>query len=176
MEQLCYNNLLELNMSRFIIDGYNLQHQLGYVVKGQPHAHFERGRKEMIAWLRQQLGEKSWELHIVFDAQKSSKSRHRFEDYDAIHVEFALGDSADNRIAQIVQTLPQPRLWTVVSNDHLVRDHASRYQCGVLACQQWIDRLQMKSSFAANKQTLDEKPTKLTSDDAELLRIFQEPK
>src|SRR5947209_7442740 len=84
---------------------------------------FERARERFLDWLADAAGGRAGQLRVVFDARfaplpSSEHTRH------GVRVCFAYGQTADDRIEEILAGERRPDLVTVVSNDNQVREAA----------------------------------------------------
>jgi predicted RNA-binding protein with PIN domain len=124
----------------FLIDGYNLMHAVGLAARSLPAKAFERARERLLDWLADATDGRGEQLRVVFDARSapipSAEYPHR-----GIRVCFAYGQTADDRIEELLAIEKRPEAVTVVSNDSRVREDARRRGCRVLACQEFVDWL-----------------------------------
>lgn len=162
-------------MPTVLIDGYNLMHALGLASRAMPPAEFEKARLRFLNWLADlPIAKTNARIWVVFDAQQgagpSSLQRHR-----RVEFEYAMGQTADDRIEELLQLEADLKDWRVVSNDGRVRLAASRAGARPLSSEQFLD-LANSPPKPTGKQGRGEKPIASLSaaDSAELLEVFQQ--
>ena len=162
---------------RYLIDGYNLMHAIGLVRKNGGETGWLAARRKLLDWLADQLAHRPTDSFIiVFDAQRSlgtlESNLHR-----GVKVLIARGSTADDVIEQMLAEEIFPRQLTVVSNDHRLRDSAWRGDCGWTTCGDFTETVLKTTSPAKPSPKAETKPDVAdASGDAELLRIFSQPK
>jgi uncharacterized protein len=141
---------------RFLIDGYNLMHAVGYVVPKGTETQFHAARLRFLDWLADEIGKVAIkvELRIVFDAQHSKKdlgsSAHR-----GLIVQFSFRETADDLIETLLHRETKPGDVTLVSNDTRLQKAAKRANCKHVACSTFVDWLQQPSGW---KETTPDNP------------------
>lgn len=124
----------------FLIDGYNLMHAVGMASHHMPSKAFERGRERFLDWLATSAAGRAGKLRVIFDAQLAPMPSSEYP-HKGIRVCFAYGQTADDRIEEILAGERRPDLITVVSNDNQVREAARRRKCAVFTCEEFTDWL-----------------------------------
>lgn len=162
----------------YLIDGYNLMHAVGLVTRAVTAKGFERARGRFLDWLADAAGDRAGHLRVIFDARTaplpSSEYGHR-----GVRVNFAYGQTADDRIAELVAGEGRPARLTVVSNDSVVQNDARRRGCRVLACSAFVDwLLEDRPDHTADAPPEPDKPdpTATPDDQAAWLAAFSRPK
>lgn len=161
----------------FLIDGYNLMHSVGMASHKMQAKAFERARERFLDWLADSAQGRVERLRIVFDAQfapfPSTEYPHR-----GVRVHFAYGETADERIEEIISGEQRPELVTVVSNDNQVREAARRRKCGAFTCQEFTDWLIENRSDPKSPSPEPDKPAPnaTPAEMAEWLTAFSKPK
>jgi uncharacterized protein len=165
---------------RFLIDGYNLMHAVGYVVPRSTEAQFHSARTKFLDWLADELKRVPLkvEVRVVFDAQHSKKdlgsSSHR-----GLIVQFSFRETADDLIETLLHREASPQDVTVVSNDGRLQKSAQRAGSKLVACSKFVDWLQQPMGW---KETLptEQSPEKPAFDAAadveQFLDVFNRPK
>lgn len=124
----------------FLIDGYNLMHAIGLVRRGLSGKGFEHARTHFLDWLAGAAQGRKELIRVVFDARSapapSAEYGHR-----GVRVCFAYGETADDRIEELITAEREPKAVTVVSNDGRVQADARRRGCVVQTCQEFVDWL-----------------------------------
>jgi uncharacterized protein len=149
---------------RWLIDGFNLLH----VLPDRPRE-WNAAREWLIRWLPGVMpGSATWKL--ILDARKMPpRVAAAISDERMIYV---AGQSAD---AWIEYFLRHDSAWTVVSNDHRVREAGWRWGKGFLSCQDFIRELELPAtrSSPSTQRPVSDKPETPRSDDLqEWERIF----
>jgi len=124
----------------YLIDGYNLLHAVGLANRSLPAKGLERARTRLLDWLADAIRGRGELLRVVFDAQNSPAASDE-SDHRGVRVRFAFRRTADELIAELVRAEPHPARLAVVSNDTQVQDAGRRRGCGVLSCQEFVDRM-----------------------------------
>src|SRR5438067_1004238 len=100
-------------------------HAVGLAAPALPAKAFERARGRFLDWLADAADGRAERLRVVFDARlapaPSAEYPHR-----GVWVCFAYGQTADDRIEELLAGEPRPGAVAVVSNDGRVREDARR--------------------------------------------------
>jgi predicted RNA-binding protein with PIN domain len=126
----------------YLIDGYNLLYAMG-VLRGRvgPRG-LQKARLRLLGLLGGTYGGEAGEVTVVFDAAGAQAGAAEEEDYQGIHVHFAVRqEQADDLIEHLIQRHSTPRQLTVVSDDHRIQQAARRRQCTALGCLAYLDEL-----------------------------------
>src|ERR1051325_10695314 len=111
----------------FLIDGYNLLHALGMIRKNAGPGGLEAGRRRLLEFLVTAFAADAGQVTIVFDAKQAPRGVKRQQQYHGLHVDFApKGQSADDRIEDLIEQAAEPRTLVVVSNDARLQNAARR--------------------------------------------------
>jgi predicted RNA-binding protein with PIN domain len=129
---------------RYLIDGYNLLHAMGLLRTAGPagpHG-LEKARLGLLGHVRGGHGAGAPAVTVVFDARGAPPGADAEDDYQGVHVRYALHGEADDLIEELVRHDSAPRRLTVVSDDHRVQEAARRRHCVVLGCMDYLDHLE----------------------------------
>ena len=165
---------------RFLIDGYNLMHAVGYVVPKSTESQFHLARLRFLDWLADEVtrvGLKT-QLRIVFDAQHSKKnlgsSAHR-----GLVVQFSFRETADDLIETLLHLETKAADMTLVSNDTRLHQAAKRAGCKIVACSGFVDWLQQPSGWKEtppNEPTQEKPALDAKAEVEQFLDVFSKPK
>jgi uncharacterized protein len=126
----------------YLIDGYNLLHAMG-VLRGRvgPQG-LEKARQRLLGLLLGALGAEASSATIVFDAAGAPAGAEDEQEYQGIHVRFAVHqEQADDLIEDLIHHDSAPKQLTVVSDDHRLQQAARRRHCPVLGCLDFLEEL-----------------------------------
>jgi predicted RNA-binding protein with PIN domain len=127
----------------YLIDGYNLLHAMGLLRGRVGPAGLEKARLGLLGLLRAVYGEEASAVRVVFDAANAPPGAAEEENYQGIHVHFAVQqEQADDLIESMIRHDPAPRQLTVVSDDHRIQRAAQRRHCTVSGCAEYLDWLE----------------------------------
>src|SRR2546429_8677326 len=143
----------------YLIDGYNLLHAMG-VLRGRvgPRG-LEKARQRLLGLLQGALGAEASNATIVFDAAGAPAGAKDEQEYQGIHVRFAVHqEQADDLIEDLIHHDSAPKQLTVVSDDHRLQQAARRRHCPVLGCLDFLKELDR--TRRRHKQKSTEKPEK----------------
>lgn len=127
----------------YLIDGYNLVYALGLAQKRMGPTQLEKARLNLLGLLRGALGDEAAQVTVVFDAASAPPGAREEQDYQGIHVLFAVrDDQADDRIEALIRHHSAPRQLTVVSDDHRLQQAARRRHCVAMRCADFLDLLE----------------------------------
>lgn len=128
---------------RYLIDGYNLMHELGLMPRALPPGGLRKVRHRFLNDLADKLGPTDAHLTtVVFDARDApehlpSETRHK-----GLSVEYADDvDEADDRIEQIIARHSAPKTLSVVSSDRRIRQAARRRRALTLSSDEFWTQL-----------------------------------
>jgi predicted RNA-binding protein with PIN domain len=144
---------------RYLIDGYNLLYAMGLLQgKAGPHG-LEKARLALLGRLFGSYGPDAGRVTVVFDAAHAPPGADPDQDYQGIHVHFAVRREADDLIEDLIRHESAPRQLTVVSDDHRVRQSARRRHCPVLGCLAYLEEVeQWRRRRAAPPDEVPAKP------------------
>jgi predicted RNA-binding protein with PIN domain len=152
---------------RYLIDGYNLLHAMGLLSgKVGPHG-LERARLALLGRLCGDHGEDTGAVTVVFDASRAPPGAVDKEDYQGIHIRYALDCEADEIIENLIQQEATPRQLTIVSDDHRIQQAARRRRCLVSGCLDYLEEMERRRR---RKPTLPEaflKPESISNQEAQ---------
>ncbi len=119
---------------QYLIDGYNLLHQVGLLSGRVGPAKLDKARRALLGHLSGRLGDEAANVTVVFDALRAPPGADEVLEYQGIRVLFSRREEADDLIEELIRRAAAPKLLTVVSNDHRIRDAARRRHCPVAEC------------------------------------------
>jgi predicted RNA-binding protein with PIN domain len=159
----------------FLIDGYNLLHAMGLLRGKVGPTGLEKARLGLLGLLRAAYGEEATTVTVVFDAANAPPGIPRVEEYQGIHICFAVqSEEADDLIERLIRHDSAPRHLTIVSDDHRVQRAAQRRHCTVFSCTQyleWLERHRRERSRSARRAS--PKPERLSEEETQYwLREF----
>jgi uncharacterized protein len=160
----------------YLIDGYNLLHAMGIIPKRTgPHG-LEKARLRLLGLLQSAHRDDPGQVTVIFDAAHAPPGVPEAEDYQGIHVRFAIRhEQADELIESVIQHHSAPKQLIVVSDDHRIQQAARHRHCPVLPCLDYLDELQRRRRRRPQAKMSDEKPaTARGGEDQEWLRAFAE--
>jgi hypothetical protein len=117
----------------YLIDGYNLLHQIGRL-RGRQPANLEAARLDLLRQLQYRFAVEPAEITVVFDARGGNSRGDGRQEYHGIAIRFTHCEEADDLIESMIRTAPVPRELTVVTNDRRIREAARRRECPVREC------------------------------------------
>jgi uncharacterized protein len=160
---------------RYLIDGYNLLHAIGLLVgKVGPHG-LEKARRALLGRLHAAHGAEAASVTVVFDGSRAPPGVAAEDDYQGIHIRYALDSEADDVIEWLIQHEAAPRRLTVVSDDHRLQQAARRRRCVVLGCLDYLEQMQRLRQPKPSSLEPLAKPEAVSEDEAEhWLREFAE--
>lgn len=124
---------------RYLIDGYNLLHAMGLLCgKVGPHG-LEKARLALLGRLCGDHGDDTGAVTVVFDASRAPPDAVAEEDYQGIHIRYALEAEADEVIESLIQQEATPRQLMVVSDDHRIQQAGRRRRCLVRGCLDYLE-------------------------------------
>ncbi|MBX9624572.1 MAG: NYN domain-containing protein [Gemmataceae bacterium] len=123
-----------------LIDGYNLMYAVGLTGPGLPKKGLEKARTRLLDWLADAAGGRADLLRVVFDARQGPFPSAEYG-YRGVRVQFAFGQTADERIDELVHAERVPKAVVVVSNDNAVRAAGTARGCAAWACPEFVDWL-----------------------------------
>ncbi len=100
----------------FLIDGYNLL----YAFPEIPPGSLEEKRKQLLNWLQEHRPQGNNKLTVVFDSHQGMGDKLIGSNFVVL---FTAGETADERISDMVRAAPNPRILVVVSNDKGIQTH-----------------------------------------------------
>ncbi len=152
----------------YLIDGYNLLYAMG-VLRGRvgPHG-LEKARQRLLGLLQGALGAEASNATIVFDAAGAPAGAKEEQEYQEIHVRFAVHqEQADDLIEDLIHHDSAPKQLTVVSDDHRLQQAARRRHCPVLGCLDFLeelDRTRRRQKVKSAKEPEKEIPSRQDMD------------
>jgi hypothetical protein len=106
-----------------------------------PHG-LEKARLALLGRLSGRLGPGATEVTVVFDASGAPPGALPEQNYQGLHIRYALGGEADDLIEDLIRQDSAPQQLTIISDDHRIRDAARRRQCAVLGCLDYLDQVE----------------------------------
>lgn len=130
----------EIPMIHLLIDGYNLLYYL------RQTRDLEKGRNELVDRLHRYQSQKRIQLSVVFDSSEPAGLYPQRQKQGSVEVIFSEGSrSADDWIVQACQA--KPNGYVVVSDDVELRQRVQSYDCIVLSCQEFNDRIRESEAY-----------------------------
>jgi uncharacterized protein len=139
----------------FVIDGYNLLHAMGLLGGPVGPNQLAKARAGLLGLMK--AAHTAEPATVVFDARRAPADMATEENHGPVHVEYATGEEADDRIEWLIAHDPAPKRLVVVSDDHRLQQAAKRRGCPAWKCDlylRWLDKERCKQ----NRPTPDEKP------------------
>jgi predicted RNA-binding protein with PIN domain len=150
---------------RYLIDGYNLLHAMGLLGGKVGPRGLEKARQSLLGRLLDNHEPDAASVTVVFDAARSPRGTTPEEDYQGIHVCFAVNGSADDAIEDRIQREATPRQLTVVSDDRRLQQAARRRRCLVLGCMEYLDHVERLRQQKTPKPEASAKPERVSTDE-----------
>lgn len=125
---------------RYLIDGYNLAHQLTLRAGQVSMSELAKARSDLLQHLARRHGDETGEVTVVFDANLACGIEFQ-QTMFGIDVRMAVGESADDVIERLVKAHSVPKQLTIVSDDHRVQAAGRHRGCRVLGCPDYLDFL-----------------------------------
>lgn len=152
-----------------LIDGYNLIHALGLLGGKAGPGDVERSRRRLLSMLQAGVKNRSAQFTVVFDASRGVGAS--FVDEHGITTVFAPADrEADDLIEDLIRAASVPKQLAVVSDDHRLRQAASRRGATAMKCADFLDWLEHRPPPGPRPE--DEKTVSRTDNDR-LLQDFK---
>jgi predicted RNA-binding protein with PIN domain len=127
----------------YLIDGYNLLHAIGVLGGRVGPQGLEKARLRLLGLLQGALGKDSSQATIVFDAASAPAGAAEEQEYQGIHVRFAVHhEEADDLIEALIRQHSVPKQLIVVSDDRRIQAAARRRHCPVLGCLDFLEELE----------------------------------
>ena len=125
---------------RYLIDGYNLLHAMG-VLTGRvgPHG-LEKARLALFGRLLALHADAPGRVTVVFDAANAPPGVAPEQEYQGLHIHFALHEEADDAIEALILHDSAPRQLTIVSDDRRLKEAARRRHCPSLGCLDYLEQ------------------------------------
>jgi predicted RNA-binding protein with PIN domain len=152
---------------RYLIDGYNLLHAMGLLCgKVGPHG-LEKARLALLDRLFNDHGDDAGAVTVVFDASRAPPGVAAEEEYQGIHVRYALGGEADEVIETLIQQEAAPRQLTIVSDDHRVQQAGNRRRCPVSGCLDYLEEMEQRRRRKPALPEPSAKPESISSEETQ---------
>jgi predicted RNA-binding protein with PIN domain len=127
-----------------LIDGYNLLYATGHLTARSGRRSLQSARKAMLIQIVAGHGAEAGAVTVVFDARLAPPGSPSKDNHGGVRVLFSRGQTADDLIEELIRDEPNPRLLTVVSDDHRIKQAARRRGCSVLGCLDYYEQLQQQ--------------------------------
>jgi hypothetical protein len=151
---------------RYLIDGYNLLHELEVQLKRAGPRGLEGARRRLLERLSRGHGADADAVTVVFDAGRAPPGVPGRQEHRGLRVLFALGQEADDLIEELIRRDASPAQLTVVSNDRRLRDAARRRSCPVLGCLDYLEHLRRPARPVELPAAEAAKPDAVSADEA----------
>ena len=145
---------------RFLIDGYNLIHALGFLDAADGPRALEQSRRRLLEHLHGALSEgDALGTTVVFDARRSPPGVSPHQSYHGIRIRFAVEQQvADDEIEALLHADADAGSLAVVTNDQRLLEAARRRKARAWTCERFLDHLD-RPPEAAKDKTSDERRT-----------------
>ncbi len=148
---------------RFLIDGYNLVHALGFLHPRQPASALHEARLKLFDFLKGHFKDEAHRLTVVFDAHRPARGGNPDQWVRGIHVLYAVRHQvADDLLEILLASESQPSTVIMVSSDSRLLKAARRKKVLAWTCDAFLDFLDRKP------ENLLKKPEKNAQDRASL--------
>jgi predicted RNA-binding protein with PIN domain len=148
----------------YLIDGYNLLYAIGRLTPRSGRAALDNARKELLRSLGAAAERDGEGVTVVFDAATAPPGKAATRTCGRALSMFAVGQTADDLIEELIARPPSGQRPTVVSDDHRLKEAARRRGCPCLGCLDFYERFLQPRAAAPPKG--DAEPEKPTTDDA----------
>src|SRR5579859_126339 len=123
----------------YLIDGYNLLFAMGLAGKRVEPKTFERARRELLDWIHTAHQTNIGAVTVIFDGAHAPEGSQSVHDDRGLHVQFAVGQLADDLIEELIRSNLRPDQLTVVSSDHRIQKAAKRRGCIAWDSTEYVD-------------------------------------
>jgi uncharacterized protein len=154
----------------YLIDGYNLIHQVG-LVHPKDRGLLDWARRQVVQKLEQHFGADAANVTVVFDAHRAARRQAQPSPPAGVQVVFTHDRLADDLIEELIRKASAPRLLTVVSDDARLVQAARRRGCPVAGCVAFYESLTAPPPGPGRPTEAPEKPEQ-EGDPEEWLRAF----
>ncbi len=164
---------------RYLIDGYNLMHELGLMAPKFAHDGLRRARHRFLNEVAEALGPvDSAGSTVVFDAAKAPEQAPRNAHHKGLTVLFAAEDEdADGRIELLISRDSAPKALTVVSSDGRLRRAAARRGARAMSSDDFASMMQSRRNRRGKppseaSQGQSDRPAPSAGESREWLQVF----
>lgn len=150
----------------YLIDGYNLLHAMGALSGRVGPQGLLKARLRLLGLLSGAMGKDGSSVTVVFDAAGAPPDVVDDQDYQGIHVRFAVHqEQADDLIETLIHDSSAPKQLAVVSDDRRIQKAAQRRRCPVLGCLEFLEDLSRRRKRIPRGNNSEKKvPTKNESE------------
>ena len=144
---------MHMGKNIYILDGYNLIHRIPRW-KDQLNVSLERGREALLTYCRQWMQARGdvWLFYVVFDGD-STVTASQSSAGPGIRVIYSrTGETADDRILDIVYEFGDKCHYVVVSDDNYVSRNAKGLSADVMSVNEFAAVLSKKSTIGGSKK------------------------
>ncbi|MBT3193498.1 MAG: hypothetical protein HN341_13190 [Verrucomicrobia bacterium] len=136
-----------------IIDGYNVLHRVPQWEK-HLHASLERGREALLGYCRRWMQTRGdvWLFYVVFDGDSAVMASHSSSGPGIRVVYSRTGETADDRILEIVHEFGESCHYVVVSDDRYVSGNAKRMSSEIMSAEAFASVLAAKGKGASGQR------------------------
>lgn len=133
---------------KLLVDGYNLLHASGQFGSPNDPPTLETARRALLDYLTQQLPERERSrTTIVFDGKDAPPGLPAVSTYEKMHIEFSRRKTtADQLIAEMIETEKHPRQLRVISSDHAVQRAARQRGVAFADSEAWLKELRQRAT------------------------------
>lgn len=126
---------------RYLIDGYNLLHAVGWLNGKVGPRGLAKARLALLGHLCSHYGTEAATVTVVFDAANAPPGVGPREDYQGVQVLYAVRAQADDLIEELIDNDHAPQQLTVVSDDHRLQRAGRHRHCPVVGCLDYYEQL-----------------------------------
>ncbi len=137
----------------YILDGYNLVHRIPRW-REQLDISLERGREALLTYCRQWMQARGdvWLFYVVFDGDSDVMASQSSAGAGIRVVYSRTGETADDRILDIVHEFGDKYRYVVVSDDNYVSRNAKGLSAAVMSVDEFATVLSKKSTIGGSKK------------------------
>jgi len=137
----------------YILDGYNLIHRVPRW-RDKFNVSLEQGRNSLLAYCRQWMQARGdvWLFYVVFDGDSAVMASHSSAGPGIRVVYSRTGETADDRILEIVHEFGEKCRYVVVSDDNYVSRNARGLDAETMAADAFAAVLSVKNSRTGSKR------------------------
>jgi predicted RNA-binding protein with PIN domain len=148
-----------------IIDGYNVIHRVSRWVQ-HLDASLEQGREVLLSYCRRWMQTRGdvWLFYVVFDGNSGVTASHSSSGPGIRVVYSHTGETADDRILDIVREFGEQCDYVVVSDDRYVSGNAKRMSSEIMSADAFASVLSAKSDGATHPRKQRGRGKRLSGD------------
>ncbi len=155
-------------MQHFIVDGYNVIHQISSLKKLLAHD-AERAREQLIDYISRLTLKRKFRCTVVFDGEQPN-TLPKQSVHAPIHVLYSFPQIADAKIKQMIEESKNRSLLVIISSDREILNFARVCACETHTSQYFVNLLFEENSAGEEKDSAPLSKTQVE----EWLKIFGE--